>query len=137
MKVMSCSRCGKIGHVVSQCTEDIPDAEELWAEIEAKIKAASATAPSEWQRDEFGWYLPNVNSEISDHKSFADGEFCFNCGEFGHTSDSCQFPDRRELQKQFGNCTDMSASARGQRAMIIRKLNSLGKDETSIVSDEP
>ena len=121
LRVLSCCRCGQIGHLASACTQEVPSTETLWAEIQKKIDLASTTVPSTWKRDTHGWYLPG-DAPTGDAKSFSDGPFCFNCGEFGHDEEACEMPDRAALKQQFGNCTDQSKAGVIKRQEVIQKV---------------
>lgn len=113
----SCSRCGEIGHLSSNCPNQVPTIDQMQSEIEERISKAIQLAPDSWKDDEFGLYLPSSQNVISNSKSWKDGEFCFNCGEFGHNSDNCKKPTYSKLVNVFG----VTLEQKGNRAFLEKR----------------
>ena len=123
-RYLSCPRCGAVGHGPKDCRGQLPTTEDMMKEIERKISMAVGSAPREWKRDELGHYLPcsEEGNEPDRTKSWADGVFCFNCGEFGHEEGDCSGPTREEIRKMMGDLTDRSSAGLMYRRMVINKI---------------
>ena len=113
----SCPRCGEIGHLSDSCPNRVPTIEQMQSEIEDRISKAIQLAPDSWKDDDLGLYLPSSRNIISDSKSWKDGEYCFNWGEFGHNCESCKKPTYSQLLSAFGVTLDQ----KGNRAFLERR----------------
>lgn len=106
----SCARCGEVGHLSDSCPNQVPTIDQMQKEIEDRILKALQLAPDSWKDDDFGLYLPSNQNIISDTRSWKDGEFCFNCGEFGHNNDNCKKPTYSKLLNVFGATLEQKGS---------------------------
>jgi hypothetical protein len=123
LRVESCARCGAIGHSHVRCRAPLPTFTDMQANITQKIEAAIASAPPEWVSDDFGLYLPGDNE--SNGKSWPDGDFCFNCGAFGHTIEACLDPSFERVEREFGDTLeDKSSRSVLEKEAIIKSLTS-------------
>ncbi|KAK8848190.1 hypothetical protein M9Y10_019246 [Tritrichomonas musculus] len=106
----SCPRCGEIGHTSDSCPNQVPTIEKMQNDIEERISKAIQLAPDSWQCDDMGLYLPSSKSVNTSTKSWKDGEFCFNCGEFGHNCDNCNMPSYNKLLAAFGSTLEQKGN---------------------------
>jgi hypothetical protein len=121
-RVESCARCGALGHSHVRCRSPIPSFADIQAAITRKIDQAIASPSPEWVSDEFGLHISQQGE--ANGKSGPDGDFCFNCGTFGHTFDSCPDPSFEDVANQFGDTlNDRSARASLDREAIISSLS--------------
>lgn len=114
--IQSCPRCGEVGHDASVCPNQVPSFDSMDQFIEERISMSIQLAPKEWKEDEFGLYLPSTADSSNDTKCWTDGEFCFNCGEFGHSKKDCQKPTSSEISRIFGD----SLEQKGNRAIFLK-----------------
>jgi hypothetical protein len=121
LRLESCARCGALGHSHVRCRAPLPAFTAMQANISRKIERAISSAPSEWVSDDFGLYIPGEGE--SNGKSWPDGDFCFNCGAFGHKIDSCREPSFERVAKQFGETLeDKTSRSALEREKIIGDL---------------
>lgn len=99
IKYKSCSRCGEIGHTSENCPNKILSLKQMKKNIEENIKKAIEVAPSTWVSDSYGLYMPSTEEIIKEKRSWKDGKFCFNCGEFGHEIEECTKPKEEQFEK--------------------------------------
>ena len=95
-----CYRCGKIGHMSSSCTGDLPKLEDLESEIEKDFEYVykHVIEDNQYIKDEFGVYSnANIEKSIPTNKNWMDGTYCLNCGETGG--------------HQYGKCPHISMQA--------------------------
>ena len=118
-KIDSCPRCGQVGHTSANCPNQVPSIEEMQKGIEDRINKVISSPPDEWKTDNFGYFLPSKegNKVIKEEKSWKDGEFCFNCGEFGHNAESCTQPTYYTLVHIFGQ----NLEQKGHKAIFERQ----------------
>lgn len=99
VRYKSCARCGEVGHTSEGCPNRVPSAKAMRRAIEERIERAVAGAPSCWERDEYGLFMPSAAPVIRERRSWADGPFCLNCGEFGHVRADCEKPKVEQFEK--------------------------------------
>lgn len=125
IRYLSCSRCGNIGHTADKCPENIPSTKQMQSSIESRIQTALGFAPLDWENDEDGLYLPSNEEKISEKRSWNDGPFCFNCGQFGHEKESCLQPTYKQLYDLFSqtslNRTDQKSTF--EKKQLIAAIN--------------
>ncbi|OHS95978.1 Zinc knuckle family protein [Tritrichomonas foetus] len=125
-KINSCPRCGEIGHISSDCPNSVPSADEMQNSIEERIKKAVALAPETWENDDMGLFLPSHQNIIQEKRSWKDGPFCFNCGEFGHSEDTCTQPTYKKIVHVFGRTLeDKGHKAIFERQHLVDDVKSL------------
>ena len=122
----SCPRCGEISHTSDCCPNKVPTIEQMQNDIEERISKAMQLAPDTWKDDELGMYLPSTKNIISNAKSWKDGEFCFNCGGFGHNCDNCNMPTYKKLLTVFGATLEQKGNkAFLEKARIIDNVKGM------------
>ena len=99
-----CFRCGAIGHISSQCHEELPSLQSIQEEMFRDVKEIIDEIVKEdgYGEDQFGPYKTDTVSPVSHSKSWKDGDFCTNCGEFGHKSSDCKKPTFAKLADKMG-----------------------------------
>ena len=119
-----CLRCGLIGHDSEKCNEKIPTIKEMTNIIEKSTNDIIKYPPKEWELDEFGYYLPTDNRIINSKYSWKDGDFCFNCGNYGHKNDVCKEPNFTKLLELFSPLIgDNSNKASLEKNHLIDAIN--------------
>lgn len=121
-KLTVCLRCGCVGgHSTADCNKEIPSISSLEQQIQQRLNYALSNVPPEWEKDEFGYALPNTNQPaIPDHQLN-----CANCGEFGHTANECDKPNKEELLLKFGDSINgKSQASREERENIVNWIKS-------------
>ena len=88
-----CLRCGKTGHAIEKCKSEIPSIVSMRNQLEKMEKEAlTYSSQINWEKDELGLYEHADSRCTNVGKTWGDGDFCFNCGEFGHTAENCKEP---------------------------------------------
>mgnify|MGYP001130856746 CR=1 FL=1 len=101
-KIVVCQRCGEVGHLTNQCKGHVPDYVRVEAQMEADLMALLASADcSGMEADDFGLFSTADSDRIPRDQSWKDGDFCCNCGRFGHVEEQCGQPSVKELERLY------------------------------------
>ena len=117
-------RCGQLGHVTENCTSEIPSNEKLRQQMLDLENESLQFRTEEWKEDDMGLYLPVKERVVGTDKSWSDGVFCFNCGEFGHTAEHCTEPTFETIDRMFSPYIgDKSDKGIEKKQQIIDAIN--------------
>lgn len=115
----SCFKCGKMGHLASECTESKVQLElnlyEEKAKNEISTTYSNALQDEKYQQDEFGPFLPNPSAEKNINHNWSNDIFCYNCGEYGHSEDKCQHPLFESIYKTIQNSLEVENAENGSK----------------------
>lgn len=99
-----CFRCGQMGHISAQCHEELPTLQSIEAEVMNDVDEVIEQLMKEpgYYNDETGPYKVTALSPVKHDKSWSNGVFCLNCGEFGHQHNHCQRSNYATLANELG-----------------------------------
>lgn len=123
-KLQICMRCGMVGHTTENCKNEIPSNLSLRIQLEKMENESLKYADGSWAEDDLGMHIP-VDKRYTDvGKTWDDGDFCFNCGEFGHTAEECKEPTYEVIHKMVAPfIKDSSEKGIESKQRIVDALN--------------
>ncbi|OHT02427.1 Zinc knuckle family protein [Tritrichomonas foetus] len=106
-----CYRCGQLGHLAGQCTNELPDPAQIELEMnnDIQILISQLKETGDYESDEFGLYIKGDSNSVPVASDWKTASFCTNCGK-PHPANRCPHKSYNEIINEMKNCLDSKSS---------------------------